>query len=51
MLIVPEKEIAGLLNRAESFAAVEKVFAAIAEFSRGLHSPHDDITLLTVRKH
>ncbi len=29
----------------------EKVFAAIAEFSRGLHSPHDDITLLTVRKH
>ncbi len=30
MIIVPEKEIAGLLNRAESFAAVEKVFAAMA---------------------
>lgn len=29
----------------------EKVFAAVAEFSRGLHSPHDDITLLTVRRH
>ena len=29
----------------------EKVFAAIAEFSRGLHNPHDDITLLTVRRH
>jgi serine phosphatase RsbU (regulator of sigma subunit) len=27
----------------------EKVFAALAEFSRGLHNPHDDITLVTVR--
>ncbi len=29
----------------------EKVFAAIAEFSLGLDNPHDDITLLTVRRH
>lgn len=29
----------------------EKVFAAIAEFSRGLHNPHDDITLVSVRVH
>lgn len=29
----------------------EKVFAAIAEFSLGLHNPHDDITLVTVRVH
>ena len=29
----------------------EKVFAAIAEFSLGLHNPHDDITLVTVRMH
>jgi len=27
----------------------EKVFAAIVEFSRGLHNPHDDITLVVVR--
>ncbi len=32
-------------------ALTESVFAAIAEFSRGLHNPHDDITLLTVRRH
>lgn len=30
MIIVPEKEIAGLLGRAESFDAVEKVFAAMS---------------------
>jgi sigma-B regulation protein RsbU (phosphoserine phosphatase) len=29
----------------------EHVFAAIAEFSRGLHNPHDDITLVSVRVH
>lgn len=29
----------------------DKVFAAIAEFSRGLHNPHDDITLVTARLH
>jgi len=29
----------------------EKVFAAIAEFSLGLHNPHDDITLVSVRVH
>lgn len=29
----------------------DKVFAAIAEFSLGLHNPHDDITLVTVRVH
>ncbi len=29
----------------------EKVFAAITEFSLGLHNPHDDITLVTVRVH
>lgn len=29
----------------------EKVFSAIAEFSLGLHNPHDDITLVTVRVH
>jgi sigma-B regulation protein RsbU (phosphoserine phosphatase) len=27
----------------------ESIFAAIAEFSRGLHNPHDDITLVAVR--
>jgi len=30
MIIVPEKEIAGLLGRAESFTAVENVFAAMS---------------------
>lgn len=30
MIIVPEKEIAGLLGRAEAFEAVENVFAAMA---------------------
>lgn len=30
MIIVPEKEIAGLIGRAESFDAIEKVFAAMA---------------------
>ncbi len=30
MIIVPEKEIAGLLGRTESFDAVEKVFAAMS---------------------
>lgn len=30
MLIVPEKEIAGLISRADCFDAVEKVFAAMA---------------------
>jgi serine phosphatase RsbU (regulator of sigma subunit) len=28
-----------------------RVFGAIAEFSRGLHNPHDDITLVSVRVH
>jgi sigma-B regulation protein RsbU (phosphoserine phosphatase) len=28
-----------------------KVFAAIEEFSRGLHNPHDDITMVSVRVH
>jgi len=32
-------------------ALTGKVFDAIAEFSRGLHNPHDDITLVTVRVH
>ncbi|NNC27533.1 ornithine cyclodeaminase family protein, partial [Salinisphaera sp. USBA-960] len=30
MIIVPEKEIAGLIGRQESFDAVESVFAAMA---------------------
>ena len=30
MIIVPEKEIAGLIGRSASFAAIEKVFAAMA---------------------
>lgn len=32
-------------------ALTDKVFAAVAEFSLGLHNPHDDITLVTVRVH
>ena len=32
-------------------ALTESVFDAIADFSRGLHNPHDDITLVTVRMH
>ncbi len=33
MIIVPEKEIAGLLTRADAFDAVEKVFASMAKGS------------------
>ncbi len=29
----------------------DEVFGAIEEFSRGLHNPHDDITLVSVRVH
>ncbi|MGD8331088.1 MAG: SpoIIE family protein phosphatase [Acidobacteriota bacterium] len=36
---------------ADVHALTDKVFAAIAEFSRGLHNPHDDITLVSVRVH
>lgn len=36
---------------ADVHTLTDKVFAAIAEFSRGLHNPHDDITLVTARMH
>jgi len=36
---------------ADVHTLTDKVFAAIAEFSRGLHNPHDDITLVSVRVH
>ena len=31
MIIVPEKEMAGLLNRADAFTAVENVFASMSK--------------------
>jgi len=40
------------VNRdADVHGLTDKVFDAIAEFSRGLHNPHDDITLVSVRVH
>jgi len=44
-------EVARANIDADVRAVTEKVFAAIAEFSLGLHNPHDDITLMTVRMH
>ena len=35
----------------DSFLSPDGDGAAIAEFSRGLHNPHDDITLVSVRVH
>jgi sigma-B regulation protein RsbU (phosphoserine phosphatase) len=44
-------EVARLHADADVHALTDRVFDAIAEFSRGLHNPHDDITLVTVRVH